>query len=230
MSQNSHLHTRVSCRTRGLTASLFFCRTAHHLYTIFPTGVTLASRNGESRLVVWPNRARSQVVSPAILWRLAVRRSRLCSHPWEKQALVRLTTLARTSPPRLRRRKWKKDQLEKVGFTAVNTGRETSAAPIQDLSLQQRKLWVTFITRSNRYGKTRGDVLAQEKVKSRFRCFAAVFFRERENPHWAPRNPRCPWIASRSCRLRRKTALSKPSEVEYHTRLLLEERKNRTLS
>ena len=84
--KKKHPHRRIACRTldaHGLTAYLFFCRTALRLWSTLQTGVPPAIRNKEFSLAVLPMRAHSQVMSPTILWRLAVRRLRLCSYPRE---------------------------------------------------------------------------------------------------------------------------------------------------
>ena len=90
-----------------------------------PNGSIPAFRDKDFHSAVLRKRARSQVMSPTILSRSAVRGLRLCSCPREKHALVRLRTLARTSPLLLLCRKTK---FGNAGLTTVNTG-ETSAAP-----------------------------------------------------------------------------------------------------
>ena len=70
-----------------------------------------------------------------------------------------------------------------AGFTTVNTGETCNT--IQNLSLSQREFWDTFIARSYQYGKTRGDVLTHEKIKSRSKCLAGVLFRTRKDSFWA---------------------------------------------
>ena len=107
LSQNSHPHERMPCRAAPVplprsTSSVRPSRQGHSLRFFTSSNV-------------WPfflpNRARSQVMSPTFLSRLAVRRLRLCSYLREKQALVRLPPLARTSSPPLLYRRWMKDEM-----------------------------------------------------------------------------------------------------------------------
>ena len=142
ISKKCHPHGRISCRTliaHGLIGYLFFCGTALRLYSILQTGPSSAFRNKDFRLAFWPNRVCSQVMSPTILWRLAVRKLRRCSCPRKKQALVRLTTLATTSPlhPALS----EVDERSDLGMLASpqEAQERDKCSPIQDSSLLQRK-------------------------------------------------------------------------------------------
>ena len=69
ISQNSHPHRHVSCRTRnvhGLTATPLLYRTALRLQSVLRTGVSPAIRNTKSRVVVLPNRARFKGYEPTV--------------------------------------------------------------------------------------------------------------------------------------------------------------------
>ena len=84
ISEKSHPHRRISCRTlhaHGLTAYLFFHRTALRLCSPFQTGVSPAIRNQGFRLGVLPNRGVSQVMSPTILLRSPPRKLQQHSYP-----------------------------------------------------------------------------------------------------------------------------------------------------
>ena len=152
-----------------------------------------------------PNRASSQVVSPTILSKSAVRRLRLCCYRREEQALGRLTTLARTSRLRLLRLKWMKDEIWESQERKVN------ATPFRTYHSKKEnsESRSSHVPTNTERPEARGDALTQEKVKSTFTDFL-----ELRADHAAQGE---------------NAALSKLSEA-YHTRLLLEEQKNHTLS
>ena len=101
-----------------------------------------------------------RTVWPMCLPKIAARRSRLCSYNQEEQALGRLTTPARTSPPLLRHRKWMKDKRWECWLHRCSHRRERrKCSPIKNLSLSKRKFCVKFTTHSG-HGGTSGYVLA----------------------------------------------------------------------
>ena len=158
-------------------------------------------------------------MSPTLLSTWAVQRLRLRSYPRGKRALVRLATLARTSSLLLLYRSWAKDQIWECWPHHCQYKRD-KRNPILNLSLEWRKFWDTFITRSQtRENKVEIHMSLQESYPERERILSehreiGDFFDLRPN-HAAQGE---------------KAALSRLSGAEYHTILLLEEQKNHVLS
>ena len=106
ISQNGHLHRHSSRLTRNVHGYLL---TALHLCFIFRTGVFTAIRNMAFSLGVLPNRTPSQVMSPTIQSRLAVRSFRLLLP--SRRASVGATYNSGEDILHLHRRKWMKDSI-----------------------------------------------------------------------------------------------------------------------
>ena len=117
-----------------------------------------------------------------------------------------------------------------AGLTTVNTGERDKCDPIQSLSPQWNKFWDTCITRSYQFGEARGYAHTRKnQVEMQMSCRSLV--QKEKTSFYASRNPRFLWNASWSCwPMRKSDAPSRLSGAEYHTRLLLEERKNHLLS
>ena len=215
------ISTRVSCRTRGLTASLFFCRTAHHLYTILPTGVTLASRkrrvpcgrmSEQSPLTGCEPNDLVEVSSTEVTTMLLSLRKASIGSTYNSGEDVATDACVVGSG--------KKTKLGNAGSTAVNTGERDKCSsnsgfitPTETIMSHVHHTFQPIWEELSRCTRTR-----ESQVEIQMFC-RSLFQRKRESSLSIGKS-----AISFNCEpimpLEEKTALSKLSEAEYHTRLL----------
>ena len=169
-------------------------------------------RDMEDSLADWPNRTLLQVMSPMIS--LKWTRQRLHLYSSTDRAWCRFMILLKALLLALKNLIWTMSKIRGMLASPLHTGERSKRRATTSLSLLQSQLCVMLITFPSKCGETCSYALTQKNVESR------ISLRQR----------RYSVGTSSSSRIKKKEALSRFSESESDTRLILADQGDHTLS